>query len=105
MNRFIKVLVLSCSISGFSQLPIEPDSIALVEDKFQEYFYESLKHKGIENYDRAIDNLERALQLKPQEKMLWHEIGMNYFFSKKYQLAEEYIQKAIAEEPNNKWYN
>lgn len=105
MKNVIKILLLSCSLSGFAQLPIEPDSIALVEDQFQEYFYEALKHKGIENYDRAIENLEKALQLKPQETMLLHEIGKNYYFSKKYPQAEEYIQKAIAKDPDNKWYN
>lgn len=105
MKNVIKILLLSSSLSGFTQLPIEPDSIALVEDQFQEYFYEALKHKGIENYDRAIENLEKALQIKPQEKMLLHEIGKNYYFSKKYPQAEEYIQKAIAQDPNNKWYN
>lgn len=105
MKNVIKILLLSSSLSGFTQLPIEPDSIALVEDQFQEYFYEALKQKGIENYDRAIENLEKALQIKPQEKMLLHEIGKNYYFSKKYPQAEEYIQKAIAQDPNNKWYN
>ncbi len=29
------------------------DDLGNVEDEFQEYFFEALKQKGIENYDRA----------------------------------------------------
>lgn len=83
---------------------VEPDSIALVEDKFQELFYESLKQKGIENYDRAINSLQQALQLKPDEAMLYHEIGKNYFFQKKYSEAENYLKQAIAKDNKNKYY-
>ena len=36
----------------------EPDDIALVNDSFQDAFYESLKQKAIENYDKSIDALE-----------------------------------------------
>ncbi len=83
---------------------IEPDSIALVEDRFQELFYESLKQKGIENYDRAINSLEQAIQLKPNEATLYHEIGKNYFFQKKYFEAEEYIKKAIEKDDKNPYF-
>ncbi len=83
---------------------VEPDSIALVEDKFQELFYESLKQKGIENYDRALNSLQQALQLKPDEAMLYHEIGKNYFFQKKYYEAEDYIKRAIEKDNTNKWF-
>lgn len=82
---------------------IEPDSIALVNDEFQELFYESIKQKGIENYDRAIIHLERALQLKPEEATIYHEIGKNYLSQKKYPEAEDYIQKAIDRDNKNRW--
>lgn len=83
---------------------VEPDSIALVEDRFQELFYESLKQKGIENYDRAINVLQQAIELKPDEAMLYHEIGKNYFFQKKYAQAENYLQQAIAKDNKNKYF-
>ncbi len=83
---------------------VEPDSIALVEDRFQELFYESIKQKGIENYDRAINSLQQAVQLKPEEATLYHEIGRNYFFQKKYFEAEDYIKRAIEKDDKNKYY-
>ncbi len=94
-----------CSLTLFAQpKQVEPDSIALVEDRFAELFYESLKQKGIENYDRAIDNLQKAIILKPKEAVLYHEIGRNYLFQKKYTEAEENILKAIALEDTNKYF-
>ena len=32
----------------------EPEDVALAKDDFQDSFFESLKQKGIENYDKAI---------------------------------------------------
>jgi len=80
------------------------DTLALVEDKFQELFYESLKQKGIENYDRAINSLQQAIQLNPENATIYHEIGRNYLFQENYTLAEEYIQKAIEKDNQNKWF-
>ena len=104
----MKNLTYIFSLIGFTVFAqpnmVEPDSIALVEDKFQELFYESLKQKGIENYDRAVNSLQQALQLKPDEAMLYHEIGKNYFFQKKYYEAEDYIKRAIEKDKTNKWF-
>ncbi|MBP9793730.1 MAG: cytochrome C biosynthesis protein [Flavobacterium sp.] len=82
----------------------EPDDIALVNDDFQEAYYESLKQKGIENYDRAIVELEKCLKLQPDNAMVYHEIGKNYFFKKEFVNAEEAFLKATQIEAKNKWY-
>ena len=104
----MKKLTYIISLLGFTVFAqpnmVEPDSIALVEDKFQELFYESLKQKGIENYDRAVNSLQQAIQLKPDEAMLYHEIGKNYLFQKKYYEAEDYIKRAIEKDKTNKWF-
>lgn len=82
----------------------EPDDIALVNDDFQEAYYESLKQKGIENYDRAIVELEKCLKLQPENAIIYHEIGKNYFFKKEFVNAEEAFLKATQIESKNKWY-
>lgn len=82
----------------------EPDDIALVNDDFQEAYYESLKQKGIENYDKAIIQLEKCLELQPENAIINHELGKNYFFLKQYLTAEKYYIKATQIEPKNKWY-
>lgn len=81
-----------------------PEDIALDTDNFQENYYESLKQKGIENYDRAIVELEKCLKLQPDNAIIHHELGKNYFFKKDYVLAEESFIKSTQIEPKNKWY-
>ncbi len=89
-------------VTGFAQQ--EPDLIALAEDKFQDDFYESLKQKGIENYDKAILSLEKCLKSQPQNAVLFNELGINYFKLKNYQKAQENFNQAIKIDGSNKWF-
>ena len=45
----------------FNKLP--KDDLGDVEDKFQEFFYEALKQKGIENYGRSAEALLKCIAL------------------------------------------
>jgi len=105
MKKLVYLFFLTLSVTILAQPNwFASDTLALVDDKFQELFYESLKQKGIENYDRAINSLQQALQLKPKEATIYHEIGKNYLLDKKYTQAEEYFQKAIEKDNQNKWF-
>jgi hypothetical protein len=44
----------------------EPEDIKLEENKFQDYFFEALKQKGIENYDKAIVALEQCSKIESE---------------------------------------
>lgn len=81
----------------------EPDDIALAEDAFQDSFYESLKQKGIENYDKAIAALEKCLKLQPQNAVIYYELGKNYLSQKDYKKAYESFSQASLIDPKNKW--
>ena len=50
--RILLVVLWLHSIVGFAQ--INPEDITTGDDAFEDAFYESLKQKGIENYDKAI---------------------------------------------------
>lgn len=80
------------------------DDLGNVEDKFQEYFFEALKQKGIENYDRAITALLKCLKLNDKEAVIYFELGKNYVQLKNFGAAEDVLKKAIALEPENEWY-
>lgn len=82
----------------------EPDDIALAEDAFQDNFYESLKQKGIENYDKAITALEKCLKLQPQNATVYYELGKNYLNLKDYKKAYESFSQASLIDPKNKWF-
>ena len=105
-NRVLKIVFLLVWFSNTQTLfaQTEPDDIALVNDNFQESYYESLKQKGIENYDKAIIALEKCLELQPENAVINHELGRNYFLFKQYTTAEKYYIKATQIDPKNKWY-
>lgn len=96
-------LVLLCN-SALLLAQAEPESIVPDDDKFQDYFYESLKQKGIENYDKAITELENCLKLKPNDAAVYSEMGKNYFALKKYDQSYSSFEKAAQIDPKNKWY-
>lgn len=74
------------------------------EEKFKDAYFESLTQKGIENYDKAIASLDDCLDLEPENPLLFHEKGKNYFFQKDYINAEQFYNKAINLDQKNKWY-
>ncbi len=117
----MKKLVFSCllflallasSNFGFAQEPapeiLEEESAEVLleeySDDFQENFFEALKQKGIENYDKAITLLLKCKQINPDKKVVDYELGKAYFKTKQYDLAKEYALKALESEPENRWF-
>lgn len=95
-------VLLGNSNSVFAQT--EPEDIAMVPDEYQDAFYESLKQKGIENYDKAIVSLEKCIKLKPNDDVAYFELGKNYLLLREYQNANTAFEKATQLNPKNKWY-
>ena len=89
-------------ISLLAQL--EPkDTLALEENKFETSFYESLKQKEIENYDKAIEALEKCQTLQLDNAVVNFELGKNYLLLKKYKEAYDNFEKVTKIEPKNRW--
>ncbi len=80
------------------------DDLGHVEDKFQEFFYEALKQKGIENYDRSVEALLKCVELDKSVPVLYFELGKNYIKLKNFTQAEEAFKKAVNKDPDNEWY-
>lgn len=84
-------------------LPANPENdmggLEAVEDKFQEYFFEALKQKAIENYRPALEALQKAETAasdKDKKSVVYFEMGKNYFKLKEYRQAEENYQKSLS---------
>ncbi|UZH56597.1 hypothetical protein JRG66_07020 [Salinimicrobium tongyeongense] len=77
------------------------DDLGNVTDAFQEHFFEALKQKAIENYEKAIDELVQSLAIKPDEPVVYLELGKNYNALGKYSQAAVYLEKGRRAVPKN----
>ena len=73
-------------------------------DDFQESFFEALREKAIENYDKAVNLLMKCKNLEPENAVIDYELGKNHTALKQYAQAEGYFKDAIAKDPGNTWY-
>lgn len=100
---FFLFLVLLCN-PALLLAQTEPESIVPETNKFEDSFYESLKQKGIENYDKAITALEECLKIKPNDAIVYFELGKNQLSLKEYDNAYTSFEKATQIDPKNKWF-
>ncbi|SDR76482.1 Tetratricopeptide repeat-containing protein [Formosa sp. Hel1_31_208] len=80
------------------------DDLGNVEDKFQEYFFEGLKQKGIENYQKSANAFLKCIELNDSDPVLYFELGKNYKALKNFGAAEDALKKAVAKSPENEWF-
>ena len=73
-------------------------------EEFQESFFEALKQKGIENYDKAINSLLECKRIDTNNTAIDHELAKVYFAIKEYVLAQEYAIATVNSNPENIWY-
>ena len=86
----------------FNKLP--DDDLGNISDAYKELFFEALKQKGIENYDRSVEALLKCIEIDDSESALYYELGKNYNKLKNYDLAEKALIKANKLTPDNEWY-
>lgn len=92
--------------TSYAQEEQESAEVYLEEytDEFQENFFEALKQKGIQNYDRAIDLFLKCKQLDPNDDVVDYELSKAYLLDKKSVQAKEYAIEALLAEPSDYWY-
>ncbi|KPM31001.1 Hypothetical protein I595_2980 [Croceitalea dokdonensis DOKDO 023] len=73
-------------------------------DEFQETFFEALKQKGIQNYDRAINLLLDCKRLQPKNDVIDHELAKTYLLDRKYTQGQPYAIAALQASIENYWY-
>lgn len=98
---------LICFIPGLLSAQVEEAeeiTTEMVEDAFQENFFEALKQKGIGNYDKALQYLSECKQIEPGEPAVDYELGRIYLQTRQYSLSEDHLLSALYEVPSNIWY-
>ena len=79
------------------------DDLGDVSDAFQSNYFEALKQKAIENYDKAIELLLVCKKDQPNLATVHFELGKNYYETDQYPQAEAALTKANELKPNNHW--
>ncbi|MFH4969200.1 tetratricopeptide repeat protein [Gaetbulibacter sp. M240] len=110
-RNVILIFVLSLSVGfqmAFAQVDFNKkptDDLGNVEDAFQESFFEALKQRAIENYDRAVEALLKCEEIDRRSAVVYYELGLNYSQLQNFGEAEDAFKKAVRLEPENEWYN
>lgn len=101
-------IILSAGMAHAQEEPdfleeINKDELGEVNDQFQEHFFEALKQKAIENYEKAIEALESCEKIEPDNPVVFFELGKNYKLLKDFDAAISNFQKANRLKPNEEW--
>ena len=99
---FLAFLLFSFGNHLFAQE--NPDAIALVDDQLENNFYEAVKQRGIENYDKAIVAIQKCIEKEPKNASFQYELGKNYLSLKNYVDAENAFKKAVELDNKQRWY-
>ncbi len=100
------MFVFICFFWAYTQEEEQSAEVFLEEytDEFQENFFEALKQKGIQNYDRAVELFLKCKNLDPMNSVVDYELAKAYFLDKQYVQAQEYAIEALISEPTDFWY-
>jgi tetratricopeptide (TPR) repeat protein len=71
--------------------------------KFQTHFFEALKQKAIKNYGKAIESLELCNEIDSLNVSVFFEFSKNHLELNNYFEAELFIDKALQQEPENRY--
>jgi tetratricopeptide (TPR) repeat protein len=107
MSKNSHIALLVFFLLGFGSRSLaqqNPEDIALEENKTEEYFFEALTQRGIENYDKAIIALQKALEKEPKNAAFLFELGKNQLDVKNYIAAEMAFKNAIEIDAKQRWY-
>jgi len=92
------------SFGNYAFAQENPEDIALVDNQTEDNFYEALKQRGIENYDKAIVAIQKCLEKEPKNPAFLYELGKNQLDLKNYIDAEISFKNAIEIDNKQRWY-
>ena len=94
------LLLLFISLSSF-----RPDNDIELQRKYDYFFLEATRLKVQGKHDAAFDLLQHALSIQPSAPSALYEVAQYYLFLNQVPLAEEALEKAVKNDPDNYWYS
>jgi len=91
MKKLLLLLLLFCfSITSFSQ-----------ENNLNTTIEKGIAFHDAGEYDKAIKEYEKALEIDPNSSLIYYEIAFSYFSKEDYKKAEKYSEKSIELDDQN----
>lgn len=81
------------------------DNEAELQRKYDYFFFEGTRLKVQGKHDAAFELFQHALSLRPQAPSALYEIAQYYLYLNQIPLAEETLEKAVKNDPDNYWYS
>lgn len=82
------------------------DNFPLTEKQqiFDFYFLEAVRERLAEDYDCALEMLERAKEIEPNNASVMYELASVYLLKGDQKTAMDYLRQAMEADPDNDWY-
>jgi tetratricopeptide (TPR) repeat protein len=103
-KHIVFIVFLLFSFGNYTFAQQNPEDIALEENKTEDYFFEALAQRGIENYDKAIVAIQKCLEKEPKNAAFLYELGKNQLDAKDYVAAEITFKSAVEIDNKQRWY-
>ena len=97
-------LVLNLNIYAQIEQDVEEQDSILnqsSQNEFQPLFFKALSERGIENYEKSAETLEKLIENFQDKPELYFQLGLNYFDLEQYSIALEQLERANSLKPNN----
>ena len=72
--------------------------------KFDYFFHEAVRQKGLDNLDEAFELYSHCLEIDSTSAATLYELGKFYMYLGQADKGESFLRKAMQTEPGNYWY-
>jgi tetratricopeptide (TPR) repeat protein len=72
---------------------------------FENYLFNALKAKSLEDYDEALKYFEKCIKINAKNPLAFYESAIINSANGRYSIAEEQIKVAVKLDPKNRWYS
>jgi len=105
---FLSLLAISCKTLKKENSPTTISSYNSISEKdknlITSLLIDGVKNKNIGNYEEAIFNFNRILNLDKNNHLAYYQLALTYQIQEKHYEALEYSEKSVELSPTNQWY-
>ena len=77
------------------------NDISNVSEEFENAFYSALSNRMIERYEKALDDIDKCLEIDDTKPILYYEKARNQFELKEFEAAQQNLEKALTNMPKD----